>query len=248
LDNVEKGLERAVNSAFARTFRAGLQPVELAGALRRELDVHAAVVSRERTIAPNSFRIHVSSADRRRLAGLGDALTDELVTAVNKHARKQGYELAGPAEVSLVEDPGLSEGMLAIDSRSVKSTIVWVPVLDVGAERHVLTGHRTVIGRSSQADITLDDAGVSRQHLEILWDEDTVTARDLGSTNGSRLDGEPLTEARLRPDCVISVGATRIVYRLVPRHVRDDAGSVPGPAGQADQTDQADPPEPWEST
>ena len=45
LDNFEKGLERAVNGAFAKTFKSGLQPVEITAALRRELDTKAAVIS-----------------------------------------------------------------------------------------------------------------------------------------------------------------------------------------------------------
>ena len=48
LDNFEKGLERAVNGAFAKTFRSGLQPVEITSALKREIDTKAAVVSRDR--------------------------------------------------------------------------------------------------------------------------------------------------------------------------------------------------------
>lgn len=52
LDSFEKGLERAVNSAFAKTFRSGVQPVEIASALRREADTNAAVVSRDRIITP----------------------------------------------------------------------------------------------------------------------------------------------------------------------------------------------------
>ena len=51
LDSFEKGLERAVNGAFAKTFRSGIQPVEIAAALRRELDAKAAVVSLTRSFA-----------------------------------------------------------------------------------------------------------------------------------------------------------------------------------------------------
>src|SRR5690606_29169923 len=57
LDSFERGLERAVNGAFAKTFRSGIQPVEIASALRREMDTRAAVVSRERILAPNSYAV-----------------------------------------------------------------------------------------------------------------------------------------------------------------------------------------------
>ena len=61
LDSFEKGLERAVNSAFAKTFRSGIQPVEIASALRSELDKKAAVVSRDRILAPNAFTVRLST-------------------------------------------------------------------------------------------------------------------------------------------------------------------------------------------
>ena len=57
LDNLERGLERVVNGAFAKTFRSGLQPVEITAALRRELDTKAAVVSRDRILVPNNFTV-----------------------------------------------------------------------------------------------------------------------------------------------------------------------------------------------
>ena len=54
LDNFEKGLERVVNGAFAKTFKSGLQPLEVTAALRRELDTKAAVVSRDRILYPTA--------------------------------------------------------------------------------------------------------------------------------------------------------------------------------------------------
>ena len=66
LDNFERGLERVVNGAFAKTFKSGLQPIEITAALRRELDTKAAVVSRDRILVPNKFSVHLSPVDHRR--------------------------------------------------------------------------------------------------------------------------------------------------------------------------------------
>ena len=73
LDSFEKGLERAVNSAFAKTFRSGIQPVEIASALRSELDKKAAVVSRDRILTPNTFVVRLSPADDDKMVAIGDA-------------------------------------------------------------------------------------------------------------------------------------------------------------------------------
>ena len=67
-----------------------------------------------------------------------------------------------------------------------------------------------MIGRGSEADITVDDTGISRKHLEIVWDGRRAEARDLGSTNGSTLNGARLTRAALPNDSVLQIGRTRI--------------------------------------
>ena len=77
LDNFERRLERAVNGAFSKTFRSGVQPLEITAALRRELDVKAAVVSRERILAPNDFRVKLAAQDFAKMDGMGAALIDE---------------------------------------------------------------------------------------------------------------------------------------------------------------------------
>jgi hypothetical protein len=224
LDSIEKGLERAVNGAFARTFRSGLQPVELTSALRREMDTKAAVVSRDRILAPNAFTLRLSPADFKRMKSMGETLTDELTGFVTKHAGAQRYQFAGAVSIELASDEQLTTGVLEIESGNVKQDVAWTPVVDVNGVRHPLAHARTVIGRGSEADITVDDGGISRRHLEIAWDGRRGEARDLGSTNGSKLNGEPLGRSVLEPGDVITAGRTRIVFNVVPRAESHRAG------------------------
>lgn len=215
LDSFEKGLERAVNGAFAKTFRSGIQPVEIASALRSELDKKAAVVSRERILAPNTFVVHLSAADDEKMRALGTALDDELNTLVQKHARTQGYSFAGPVSISLVRDEQQSTGTLRVESQTASGSVAWRGVVDIDGTRHPLVRARTVIGRGSDADITLADAGTSRKHVEILWDGERAMVRDLGSTNGTQLNGRKVSEAPLPPDSTVTIGRTNIVFRVV---------------------------------
>lgn len=217
LDNFEKRLERGVNMAFARTFRSGLQPVELTSALRREMDTKAAVVSRDRILTPNAFMLRMSPTDYKRMSAMGDALTDELTSFVNTHARTQRYQFAGAVSIDLASDADLTTGVLEIESGNVKQDVAWSPVVEINGQRHNLAHARTVIGRGSEADITVDDSGISRRHVEIAWDGRRGEARDLGSTNGSKLNGEPLSRSVLEPGDVITAGRTRIVFNVVPR-------------------------------
>ncbi|WP_438354778.1 FhaA domain-containing protein [Microbacterium sp. CJ88] len=217
LDSFEKGLERAVNSAFAKTFRSGIQPVEIASALRSELDKKAAVVSRDRILAPNTFTVRLAPADDDKMSALGAALGDELHTLVQKHAKAQGYSFAGPVSIALVRDESVSTGTLRVESETAQGRVAWRGVVDIDGKRHPLVASRTVIGRGSDADITIPDPGTSRRHVEILWDGERAMVRDLGSTNGTQLNGRKVGEAPLAPDSTVRIGRTDIVFRVVPQ-------------------------------
>ena len=219
LDSFERGLERAVNGAFARTFRSGLQPVEITAALRRELDTHAHPVARDRILVPNRFTVRMSEGDHIAMTALGDSLTDELTGLLTQYAQEQGYSMVSPPEITLTADDSLAIGMLEVESATERSEIAWQPVLEIAGRAYPLTG-RVVLGRGSDADITIDDTGISRKHLEISWDGRKAEARDLGSTNGSTLNGERFSRAVLQNDSVLQIGRTRIVFRLQPQAVR----------------------------
>jgi hypothetical protein len=229
LDNFERGLERVVNGTFAKTFRSGLEPVEITSALRRELDTRAVVVARDRILVPNKFTVRLSPADHDAMAELGPTLRDEFVLQVERHATAQHYSFAGGISVELTSDEKLAQGVVAIDSENVKGAITWTPMLEIDGALHPLPGARTIIGRGSEADITVDDTGISRKHLEILWDGKRAQANDLGSTNGSKLAGRPLTKAVLEPDSMIEIGRTRIIFRVLAQ----SAGAAS--AGQGDK-------------
>jgi hypothetical protein len=222
LDSFEKGLERAVNGAFAKTFKSGLQPIEITSALRRELDTRAAVVARDRILVPKKFTVHLARGDFQRMTAIGPTLIDELSRLVQQHAAAQHYQFSGGISISLTEDPALSEGIVQIESVSVKGTVSWTPVLDVAGKRYPILKSRTVIGRGSDADITVDDTGISRQHVEILWDGTRAEVNDLDSTNGSQLNGAPVHRAPLPPDSVINIGRTRIVFRVLAQSASVD--------------------------
>jgi hypothetical protein len=215
LDSFEKGLERAVNGAFARTFKSGLQPIEITAALRRELDTKAAVVSRDRILVPNRFTVRLARGDFAAMTAIGQTLIDELGRLVQQHAAAQHYQFAGAVSIQFLEDASLSQGVLQIDSVNVKGTVSWAPVLDIAGKRYPILKSRTVIGRGSDADITVDDTGISRKHVEVLWDGSRAEVNDLGSTNGSQLNGSPVKRAPLPTDSVITIGRTRIVFRVL---------------------------------
>ena len=100
-DRVERRLERAVNGAFARAFKAEVQPVEIAAAMRRAMDDRAAVLGHGRTIVPNLFTVELAPSDYERLDAYSEVLSDELVASAQEHAESQRYQPGGPIAVQL---------------------------------------------------------------------------------------------------------------------------------------------------
>jgi hypothetical protein len=91
------------------------------------------------------------------------------------------------------------------------------PWLDVDGERYPLMGAITILGRDDVADIILDDPGISRRHSELRVTTDgprfVSTIRDLGSTNGTFVNGERITSEHLEDGDRITVGRTSITFR-----------------------------------
>ncbi|MFI6640478.1 FhaA domain-containing protein [Streptomyces sp. NPDC050504] len=84
--------------------------------------------------------------------------------------------------------------------------------IEINGTRHQISRPTLVLGRSTDADVRIDDPGVSRRHCEIRTGTPS-TIQDLGSTNGIVVDGQHTTRATLRDGSRIVVGSTTIVYR-----------------------------------
>src|SRR5690606_7810559 len=120
----EKGVERVVNNAFAKVGRSEVKPVELASALRREVDDRAAVVDRERTVVPNEFTIELSVDDFGQVEGWGaETLADELASNVTQYAASQHYAFVGPVSVSFEQNDALDVGRFQLRSASVRGNV-----------------------------------------------------------------------------------------------------------------------------
>ncbi len=268
---LESGIEKAVRTAFTAGSRKRVEAVEIASALRRELDQESFTISAGRTMAPNVFTVQFSDDDFPRAQEWGTQLAEELCDVIIRHARSQAYTLQGAVRVSFIRNPDLEAGEFHIVSASERTdsapgagssagaasasvrapepppaphqaprsapfdaaasptahpepqpAVTYVPVIEVSGERFSLNAPSVSVGRSTEADITVEDTSVSRKHLEIRQQGQHYVAVDLGSTNGSYVDGERVQgRAELVNGSVITMGRTRLVFRLlVPKEGR----------------------------
>jgi len=210
----ERRLERMVEGAFARAFKSGLRPVELGRRLVREMDDNRSVGVRGGTVVPNTFTVALSASDLAQFEGVQDSLARELGDAAREHARDEGYSFMGPVEVELVEDARLHTGGFHITGRMVEGmggSGAGSLVLPNG-DRFSLTESVISVGRHPDCNLVLADPNVSRNHAEIRPQGDRFAVIDLGSTNGTRVNGVRVDTQLLQDGDEISFGNTRIRF------------------------------------
>ena len=196
----ERRLERMVEGAFARAFRSGLRPVELGRRLVREMDDNRSVDVRGRTLVPNSFTVALSPSDLEQFEDVRESLTRELGEAAREHARDEGYTFMGPVDVQLVPDDKLHTGAFQITGRLAQGeggAGAGSLVLPSG-DRFALDESVITIGRHPDSTMVLADPNVSRNHAEIRPQGNGFVVVDLGSTNGSRVNGVRVDTAGAR--------------------------------------------------
>jgi hypothetical protein len=210
----ERRLERMVEGAFGRAFKSGLRPVELGRRLVREMDDHRSVGVRGGTLVPTHFVVAVSASDYEQLEGVHDSITRELGDAAREHARDEHYQFLGPVEVELVVDDGLRTGAFEIDSRMQEGhggAGAGSLVLPTG-DRFTLNEYVVTVGRHPECNLVLADPNVSRNHAEIRPKGEGFVVVDLGSTNGTRVNGVRVAEQTLRDGDELAFGNTRIRF------------------------------------
>jgi hypothetical protein len=210
----ERRLERLVEGAFARAFKSGLRPVELGRRIVREMDDNRSVGVRGGTVVPNAFTVHLSSSDLAQFEGVQDSLARELGDAAREHARDEGYGFMGPVEVELVVNDRLHTGGFQIVGRMVEGeggAGAGSIVLPNG-ERFALTESIITIGRHPDSNLVLADPNVSRNHAEIRPQGEQFVVVDLGSTNGTRVNGVRVDSQVLRDGDEVAFGNTRMRF------------------------------------
>jgi hypothetical protein len=215
LQQFEERLERLVEGTLAKPFRSNLQPVEIGRRLTREMDLHRRVGVRG-LIAPNAFAVTLAPGDVSRFSNFIDALSRELSDAAREHARVESYTFVGPVEVEIFESDGLKTGRFTVTAevRESEDGGFLAELVMPDGRRVALGAQPLVIGRLPECDVVLNDSNVSRRHAELRRSGDGVFLTDLGSTNGTRVNGTPVREQILASGDEVSVGSTKLIFEM----------------------------------
>ena len=221
LRDFERRLGDLVEGFFATTFRSGLQPVELAKRMMREMDANKTVGVRE-VWAPNRYLFTLSGSDAERFEQAEQALVTELKQVVRDAAAERGWGLVGPPEVEFQVDEDLGKGRFECEASFVEGEEELAPQPAAGERGTLvladgrtlpLTGAEVTIGRLPECDVVVDDPGASRQHARIGRTDGGFVLVDLGSTNGTLVNDLPVQEHMLENGDRITIGQTVLEFR-----------------------------------
>jgi len=217
LNSIEEPLGRTVEGVFKRKSRLRVRPIELGRRLLSEMDHNREVDLKGRRLVPNVFTIKLHPSDRAGFTDVEPALIAELAEAVKHYAKDEGYHLPAEVKITFVEDESQKPGRFTVDTQIDKSApgdSAWTeerdPVVTSSAvtpsvsylvrgsgEKIRLSEKAVVIGRQTECDLVIPDSNVSRKHAEVRIMPEGATITDLGSTNGTKVNGVKITASRV---------------------------------------------------
>ena len=242
LARFEAFVENLVEGPFSYLPGGSLQPVRIAKQILREMEANQAI-GPGKVYVPNRYAVAISSDDYAVLAPLAPALCDELATYAADSAAERGWSLPGPVAVSLASDPAVRRGQLRVaassvlgDGRAAAGEVLAERTLalhiselaeapparlvlggEPGAAEYPILADVVTIGRALDNDLVLEHPSVSRHHAEIRREPGGYALADLGSTNGTTVNGRAVTAARLHDGDLVQLGGVTFVFRLAPR-------------------------------
>ncbi len=188
--SLERRLERLFEGAAGRVFSGRLHPTEMAGRIAREADL-----SRYRhesgPATANKYLLTVSPSD---LDVDPSALEQKLEMALAEHAANVGLLFEGPPTVRIVTSADVPQGQFSCTPSVEPGPLPpWARLTGSGTTVEI-GANRVIIGRSEEADVVLPYDNVSRKHALIWRSEGRSWIRDLGSSNGTSVDGATVGE------------------------------------------------------
>jgi hypothetical protein len=240
LRRIEGLLEQLFEGAVGRLFRSPIQPAEIAKKLERAMADNY-VVATDGVIVPNVYDVLLHPQDLVQLTAAQATLASQMEQWLREFAREERYRFVGPLRVRLASEVGIARRSLQVrasivddnDEATVEPSEVYtrdyqvvrtatgtpacrLKVLNGPRAGHVfiIGGKLTAIGRGLDNDLVLPAADVSRHHARLEQAGSSYRLVDLGSTNGTRVNGRRTGEQLLAPGDTVTLGATELVFQL----------------------------------
>jgi hypothetical protein len=231
---LERRIEQLIEGFFSRWAGHRVQPFEIQRQLLREMDRGGAGGAR-RLVLPNVYDVFLHPADRAAYGDGSASVTKGFADALHTRAGELGGSFDGPLRIQILDRDTVPPGEIRVEARiepaepsaaaPPQPSTDGAPRLRVvsgatggGGQEYALERPSTTLGRDAGHTIVLSDPGVSRTHARIELGPAGATIVDLGSTNGTMVNGRLLRgdRARLRAGDRVQVGALVLEYLDTP--------------------------------
>jgi len=191
---------------LTRTRRTGIRPIEIGRQIIAAMDDQAATHNGD---VAHRYVVGLHKSDLGALSDSVKPLLSELRQAIANHAKFEGYNIAGEADVALEEDVAQRIGSCVVTVGKTATTprepiaqphqqvVTPAVVVLTDGSRHALDGDLVTIGRQASCTIVIADNNISRVHARFRTSDNGWTIEDLGSTNGTKVNGVLITEPTL---------------------------------------------------
>lgn len=229
--NLEERLERLIEGGFARLFRGGLQPREVAVQLVRAIEDNIQIDTNDREAAPTHFQVRFHHKDLTPLLSQTPNLSKQLTHHVINYCQDNGLYLSKTPQITLVADPKIHANTIEViathieDIHSTTQTMAAVfhqgqPPSRPAEAQLIVDGKQTVplneeifnIGRHPDNDLALEDPRVSRHHVQLRLRYGRYMLYDRQSRGGTYVNSQRINEHLLAPGDVIRLGSVSILY------------------------------------
>lgn len=216
LKRLEKRLGEAMEGVFGKGPQRRLQAQTLAGAVAQAAK-EGAVATLETTLYPNRYLIKLNPGDAKEVLPVLPTLRSELRSFVESMVEKAGGALPGPVVVKGEVDEGVEPGECKVDAYLQEGQPESHLAVEQGPDQGRMFRLQTPlvdIGRGEDCAVELSDGRVSRRHCEIRFHESRFWLSDLGSTNGTVLNGRAIERETLEDGDRVELGMTVLEFHI----------------------------------
>ncbi len=214
IKKVENKIEKLVEGTFAKFFSSELKPVEISRKIVREIELNRSIGVHGDHLAPNDFDVAISESDYSNLIKAKEPLEQDLEETIRDYSYQEGYIFLGSINVSIKKEENLRAGTFRIDARLKQDESGCPPgALVLPDGKRIQIGNDVItIGRLQDSTICIDDPSISRNQAEVLLRETGYLLSDLGSTNGTLVNGRRISQHVLTDHDQIEFGSYRIRF------------------------------------
>jgi hypothetical protein len=217
LAQFERLVESLVERSMVAPLRGPIHPREIARRLERALE-SGALLEVDRQLAPNDYRVRLNPSDFEKLSAARTTLETELARYLARAGGDRGLTFLTLPTVHLGSDTAVPARTIEVEARLRDAAPPLEPPVDQGgpadsgwllevAGRQVRLPYGTLrVGRAPDCEVVLPSTHVSRYHAELIVDAAGARLRDLGSTNGTSVNGQPAHGEPLTSGATLSFG------------------------------------------